>query len=169
MTLFWPIITNTHENKYIHPNFFFWWPWTSHLAIYIWCFILAATSTCTLGGPPTEPYIMPFSSQLTLPHIKSFLVVLPKNTHGQSTKIHRWFAHINSILTTFLSTCSTKTLSLKERISNYCLARELFWLLRFRFYIFDQWGWFMPFCSEDFPGQYKRLCNALSTSLPHSF
>ena len=24
-------------------------------------------------------------------------------------------------------------------------------------YIFDQWGWFMPFYSDDFPGQYKRL------------
>ena len=25
-------------------------------------------------------------------------------------------------------------------------------------YIFGQWEWFMPFCSDDFPGQYKRLC-----------
>ena len=23
----------------------------------------------------------------------------------------------------------------------------------------------MPFCSDDFPGQYKRVCNALSTSV----
>ena len=43
-----------------------------------------------------------------------------------------------------------------------------FWPLKFRFYIFDQWGWFMPFCSDDFPGQYKRRCNALSLSLHSS-
>ena len=34
--------------------------------------------------------------------------------------------------------------------------RELFWLLRFRFYFFDQW--FIPFCSDDFSRQYKRWC-----------
>ena len=43
-----------------------------------------------------------------------------------------------------------------ERIPNYCLARESFWPLRFRSHIFDQWGWFIPFSSDDFPGQYKR-------------
>ena len=44
----------------------------------------------------------------------------------------------------------------------------MFSALKFRFYIFVQWEWFMPFCSDDFPGQYKRLCKALLTSLPHS-
>ena len=27
----------------------------------------------------------------------------------------------------------------------------------------------MPFCLDDFPGQYKRWCNILSSSLPHTF
>ena len=31
-------------------------------------------------------------------------------------------------------------------------------------YIFVQWGWFMPFCSDDFPRQYKSCVNALSVS-----
>ena len=69
-----------------------------------------------------------------------------------------------AIFVTFLLTKKIM-LKQKERISNYCLVRELFWPLRFRFYILNQWRWFMPFSSDDFPGQYKRLCNALSTSL----
>ena len=38
-------------------------------------------------------------------------------------------------------------------------------------HIFDQWEWFMPFCSDDFPEQYKRLCKRslfLSLSLSSS-
>ena len=42
-----------------------------------------------------------------------------------------------------------------ERISKYCLARESFWPLRSWSHIFTQWGWFIPFCPDEFPGQYK--------------
>ena len=54
----------------------------------------------------------------------------------------------------------------KERISNYCLTQELFWLLRFRFYIFD------GLCHSawiTFPGNIKG-CVTLSRPLflPHS-
>ena len=59
-----------------------------------------------------------------------------------------------------------------EIFTNYYLALELFWPWRFRFHIFDQCGWFIPFCSDDFPGQCKRRCKrefSLSLSLPHIF
>ena len=63
-----------------------------------------------------------------------------------------------------------------ERISNYCLAQELFSPLWSRSHIFDQWECFIPFCSDDFPGQYKRRCKhsfslslSLSLSLPRTF
>ena len=41
--------------------------------------------------------------------------------------------------------------------------RELFWPLWSRPHIFIQWGWFIPFCLDDFTEQYKRRCKSAFT------
>ena len=51
----------------------------------------------------------------------------------------------------------------------YYLVRELFWPLRFRFYVFVQWGRFKHTTRMTFPGSIKGRTNALSASSSHIF
>ena len=44
--------------------------------------------------------------------------------------------------------------SVAERTCYLCLASKLIWPL-WLLNIFTQWGWFVPFCPDDFPGQIK--------------
>ena len=54
----------------------------------------------------------------------------------------------------------------EEIISNLLFSSGIILAIKVSIYIFDQWKWFIPFCSDDFPGQYKRLCKR---SLPLFF
>ena len=61
----------------------------------------------------------------------------------------------------FLSTFRS---SVAERISYLCLARKLIWPLWLS-HIFTQWGWFVQFFPDDFPGQFKPAKLSLSQNL----